>query len=375
MRSRRKKIALGVIAIFVLALIVFRLALPSLVQKYVNDKLDELPEYDGQIGDVDIHLIRGAYSIDDIDIVKTTGDVPVPFFSSRTVDFSMEWREILHGALVGEIHVYGCSVNFVKGESERDSQTSIDKSWLDIVQELFPFRINRFQIEEGSVWFHDLGTEPKVDVYLTNLVALCTNLYNTRELASELPADFHARGTTLGGGGLQLHVKLDPLADEPRFDLELGVTNVNLVALNELLEAYGKFNVKRGNFEVFAEIAGSEGNFDGYVKPFFEDLNVFELEEDAKNPIKLVWQALVAGAVKIFKNHPEDQVATKIPVSGTFEKTDVEIWTTVVNVLRNAFVEAFRARVDDSINLFDRDDEGKRTEEKDSGTKAITAED
>ena len=363
MRSRGRKIAFWIVLILVAAVVAFRLALPSLVQKYVNQKLDELPEYDGQIGDVDIHLLRGAYSIDDIDIVKTTGDVPVPFFSAKTVDFSMEWREILHKSLVGEIHVYGCSVNFVKGESERDSQTSIDKSWLDIVQELFPFRINRFEIEEGSIWFHDFGTEPKVDVYLTNLVVVCTNLYNTRELATELPADFRASGITLGGGGLELHVKLDPLADEPRFDLELGVTNVNLVALNELLEAYGNFNVKRGTFEVFAEIAGSEGNFDGYVKPFFQDLNVFELKEDATSPFKLIWQGIVAGAVKIFKNHPEDQVATKVPVSGTFEKTDVEIWTTVVNVLRNAFVEAFRARVDESINLFDRDEDGKRKEE------------
>ena len=161
---------------------------------------------------------------------------------------------------------------------------------------------------------------------------------------------------------MELHVKLDPLASEPRFDLELAVKDVDLVDLNELLEAYGKFNVKRGTFEVFAEIAGSEGNFDGYVKPFFEDLNVLELEHDAKNPVKLVWQAIVAGAVKIFKNHPEDQLATKIPVSGTFERTDVAIWTTIVNVLRNAFIEAFRARIDESINLFQRGEEDKGKE-------------
>jgi hypothetical protein len=360
MRSRGKKLTFWIILILVIGVVVLRLALPDIVQRYVNHKLDELPEYDGHVGDVDIHLIRGAYSIDDVDIEKTAGAVPVPFFAAKKVDFSVEWKEIFQGALVGEIHAYQASVNFVKGESEEDSQTSIDKSWLDIVQELFPFRINRFEIEEGSVWFHDLGTEPKVDVYLTNLVAVCTNLYNTRDLSSELPSDFRAKGTTLGGGALELHIKLDPLATEPRFDLELGLTNVNMVALNELLEAYGNFNVKRGTFEVFSEIAGSEGTFDGYVKPFFEDLNIFELEQDAKNPIKLAWQALVAGAVKIFKNHPRDQLATKIPVTGTFEKTDVEVWTTVLNVLRNAFVEAFQAQVDDSINLFDRDDESKR---------------
>jgi hypothetical protein len=362
MWTRRRKISVGILTTILLALVALRLALPSLVQRYVNDKLDELPEYDGTIGDVDIHLIRGAYSIDDIDIVKTTGAVPVPFFSARTVDFSMEWKEIFAGALVGEIHAYECSVNFVKGETEQESQTSIDQSWLDIVQELFPFRINRFEIHEGSILFHDFATEPKVDVYLTNLVAVCTNLYNTRELATELPADFRANGTTLGGGDIELHVKLDPLADEPRFDLELALVDVNLVALNELLEAYGKFNVKRGTFEVFAEVAGSEGKFDGYVKPFFENLDVLELEQDARNPVKLLWQALVAGAVKIFKNHPEDQVATKIPVSGTFEKTDVAIWTTIVNVLRNAFVEAFRARVDESIDLFESDEEAKSRE-------------
>jgi hypothetical protein len=362
MWTRRKKISLGILAIILVALVVLRLALPSMVQRYVNQKLDELPEYDGTIGDVDIHLIRGAYSIDDIDIVKTTGTVPVPFFAARRVDFSMEWKEIFSGALVGEIHGYECVVNFVKGETEQDSQTSIDRSWLKIVQDLFPFRINRFEIEESSIAFHDFGTEPKVDVYLTNLVAVCTNLYNTRDLGTELPADFRAKGTTLGGGNIELHVKLDPLADEPRFDLELALQEVDLVELNELLEAYGKFNVKRGTFEVFAEIAGSDGNFDGYVKPFFANLDVFELEQDAENPVKLIWQAIVAGAVKIFKNHPEDQVATKIPVSGTFEKTDVAIWTTIVNVLRNAFVEAFRARVDESIDLFERDGEGKSKE-------------
>lgn len=364
MRVRKKRVFFGFILLLVLGLVALRLALPSLVQDYVNAKLDELPEYDGHIGDVDIHLIRGAYSIDDVEIFKTSGLVSVPFFAADTVDFSIEWREVFEGALVGEIKVLNCTVNFVKAESDEESQTRIDESWLDIVQDLFPFRINRFEIQRGSVWFHDFGTDPQVDVYLTNLVVTCTNLYNTRDLATELPADFRAQGVTLGEGELDLHVKLDPLADTPRFDLEISVEEVNLTALNELLEAYGNFNVKRGTFEVFAEIAGSGGTFDGYVKPFFKDLNVFELEQDATGPLNLLWEALVAGAVKIFKNHPNDQVATRIPVEGTFEKTDVAIWTTVLNVLRNAFIEAFEARVDESVNLFRRGESGKWEEPK-----------
>jgi hypothetical protein len=276
------------------------------------------------------------------------------------VDLSIEWRELLHRALVGEIHIYEGSLNFVKSEEERSSQTSIDDSWIQVVQDLFPFRINRFEIHNGRVTFQDVHADPKVDIFLTNLVAVCTNLYNTRRFENELPADFRAKGTTIGDGQVDLHVKLDPLANDPKFDLELALRDMNLVALNDLLEAYGHFDVKRGTFEVFSEIAGENGSFDGYVKPFFEDLDVLDLSNDAKNPINLIWQSLVAGAVQLFKNHPKDQVATKIPVSGTFEKTDVEVWTTVVNVLRNAFVQAFRARLDKSIDLFDRGEEGKQ---------------
>jgi hypothetical protein len=351
------------LVLLVIGLVVLRLALPAIIREYVNRKLDEIPEYDGQVGDVHIHLIRGAYSIDSVDIVKTQGRTETPFFSARKVDFSMEWRELLERALVGEIHVYDGRLNFVKSERKEETQISIDKSWLQVVQDLFPFRINRFEIRGGEIWFHDVHAKPKVDVFLTNIVIVCSNIYNTRKLQNELPADFRAQGITIGGGQVELQVKLDPLADEPKFDLELALRKMDLVALNDLLEAYGRFNVKRGRFEVFSEIAGENGSFDGYVKPFLEDLDVLELKEDTKNPLKLAWQAIVAGAVKLFKNHPQDQVATKIPVAGTFEKADVEVWTTVANVLRNAFVQAFQNRLDESIDLFDRDKEGKRKEE------------
>ena len=93
-RRSAKKVFFWIATILVVLLVALRVALPSIVQRYVNDKLDEIPEYDGRIGDVDIHLFRGAYSIDDVDIEKTTGSVPVPFFAARKVDFSMEWREI-----------------------------------------------------------------------------------------------------------------------------------------------------------------------------------------------------------------------------------------------------------------------------------------
>lgn len=337
--------------IIIVLLVAARIALPHFVASYVNRKLDELPEYDGQIAEVDIHLLRGAYSIHGIDIVKTAGKTPVPFVKIKQADLSVEWKELFHGGLVGEIYIDDAQLNFVRAENDQDSQTSVDESWIQVVKDLFPFRINRFVIRDSEVWFHDIQTDPQVDLYINGLFAVATNLTNTRNLNTPLPADFKFEGQTLGNGRVKAHVKADPLASDPTFRLAAELTDLDLVALNELLEAYARINVKRGTFEMFTEIEAEDGAYVGYVKPFMVDLDVFELKKDIKNPLRLAWQAIVAGATQLFKNHPKDQVATRIPVSGTFEQTDVGLLTTIANLLRNAFVEALKPSLDRDSNL------------------------
>ena len=36
-----------------------------------------------------MHLWRGAYTIDDVRLIKTTGNVPIPLFSAKRVDFAV----------------------------------------------------------------------------------------------------------------------------------------------------------------------------------------------------------------------------------------------------------------------------------------------
>src|SRR5437016_11638903 len=74
--------AFGVILlILILIASVGRAMMPWAVRDYVNRTLDRNPLYAGKIGEIQIHLWRGAYSIHDVSISKTTGNVPVPFFA------------------------------------------------------------------------------------------------------------------------------------------------------------------------------------------------------------------------------------------------------------------------------------------------------
>src|SRR5690349_15509623 len=94
-RPRAKRHRLRALGYVLLGLIVLlgigRLILPWFVQNYVNRTLDRNPLYSGTIGHVEIHLLRGAYSINDVKLSKTTGDVPVPLFSAKRVDFAIQW--------------------------------------------------------------------------------------------------------------------------------------------------------------------------------------------------------------------------------------------------------------------------------------------
>lgn len=341
--------------IFILTLIALlvigRLVMPAAVKHYVNRKLQQLPGYGGSIGDVDIHLYRGAYSIHDVDIFKKTNSVPIPFVKAERVDFSVQWKELRNRALVAEVELDRAQLNFAKGERKEEDQTHIDRSWVDVVQDLFPFKINRFEIRDSQVHYVDLGRKPPIDVAVTNLYILCRNITNSRNLTNELPTPFEVTGTSIGGGELRVNGAANPFTKSPRFDVDARMEGVDLTALNDFLRAYAKFDVKRGRLDFYTEMAAADGKFKGYVKPLVEELDIVDLSDDAKRPLKLFWESFVAGMMKIFKNQPRDRFAAKVPLEGDIDKPNTGIVETLASVLGNAFVRALSPRVDESIDL------------------------
>ena len=81
----------------------------------------------GMSSDIDIHLWRGAYSIDDIEIVKIGASRPVPFFRSDRVDLSVEWRSLFRGSIVSEASFLGPELNLVQGKTRGAIRSSARK--------------------------------------------------------------------------------------------------------------------------------------------------------------------------------------------------------------------------------------------------------
>jgi hypothetical protein len=349
---RKRRVWRGVlIALFVIAVLIGagRAMLPRFVRDYVNRTLDRNPIYAGKIGAVHIHLWRGAYSIDDIRVSKTTGNVPVPFFAAKRVDFAIQWDALLKRKIVGRVFMEQPEMNFVDGATEAETQTGTSAPWLQIIRDLFPFKINKALVRGGTVHFRTYTKETPVDVYLTQVEATIDNLSNIRDDINPLAATVRASGVAMDHAKVEFTMTLNPFSYRPTFHMGMRLLGLDATRLNELARAYGKFDFERGWFDLVIEADAKEGQLTGYAKPLFRNLKVFSLTEDLKDGNVLVnfWQALLGATTSVFKNYQRDQFGTLIPFVGDVSQaTTVDILRTVGNVLRNAFIRAYLPRLE-----------------------------
>ena len=162
------------------------------------------------------------------------------------------------------------------------------------------------------------------------------------------PTEAKLTGRFMGTGKAHGKATFRPSdASGPNYDLALAIENAELPKINDLLRSYGKFDVAAGTFSVYSEIAVKKGRIDGYVKPLFQNIQVYDAKQDAKKPVlKKLYEKAVGVAAKVLENHrnnpaaAKDDVATKIDISGPLNAPHTSLWESVRHLLGNAFVKA-----------------------------------
>ncbi|MGN6370754.1 MAG: DUF748 domain-containing protein [Phycisphaerae bacterium] len=344
-KRRWPKVLLLLLLCLALLGAVGRLMLPRYVRWYVNRTLDKSPVYQGRIGDIDVQLLHGGYVIHDVEINKTTGNVPVPFFSAKKIDLHLQWSALIHGKIVGQIAMVHPQLNFVDSSNQSSTQSGSQGPWLEMIRELFPFQINSCILHNGEIHFRAFDADPPVDVSLNHLEASIDNLSNIHNDTTPLVTTVEASGLAMDTGKFDFHMKLDPFSYKPSFELALRLVGLDVTEINALSQAYGKFDFKHGYFDLVVELNAKEGELTGYVKPLFRDLTILDLSDLKRdNPLQFFWQLVVGTTTELLTNHPRDQFGTLVPLSGTLNGPQTNIFATIGNVLRNAFIRAYLPR-------------------------------
>ncbi len=361
-KSPRWAIALGLVVVLLIAA---RAALPWAIKSYVNSTLDSIPGYAGHVEDVDVALLRGAYRLQGLQFVKREGEVKEPLFSAETIDFSLDWRALLDRRLVSRIRLEEPKLQFIQRKTAEESQTSVDKSWQSKVKELIPLEINRFTIEDGLVRYKDETGDPKMNIYLSKLNVVATNLSNTKGSEARLPSSLDADAILLNSGKMSAKGKLNILSEPMQADLNASIRGLQLKELNNFAKAYGNFDFERGTFDLTAEIAASKSKYSGYVKTIAKNVDVVDIKKEIKegeSGARLVWEGLVGGLMELFQNQKREQFAARIPISGSREKVDVHSWAAIGSILKNGFVQAMSPAFEESVEF--KDARGPASEKK-----------
>ncbi|WP_187263259.1 DUF748 domain-containing protein [Pontibacter beigongshangensis] len=341
MKKRYNK-TFAIVAAVVVVLLLFRLALPSLVKRYVNKTLSELPGYNGYVEDIDLHLYRGAYTIDGLHLVEENGNPKYPFIQIKKTDLSVEWKSLLKGKVVSEIVMLQPEINFVEAPADSTNEPTREH-WTEVVKDLMPITINRLEATQGRIAYLDFGASPDISLYIEQMHLVAHNLANVEKENEKLPSDITLTGSSIGGGQLKGQMKANALKEIPDFDMKMELTKVDLTAVNSFIEAYGKFDVERGTLDMYSELKLTDGQLDGYMKPFFEHVKVLNWKKDKEEGgfFRAAWEAIAGLFAEAAENQPRDQVATKVPIKGDISQMDTDLSTTIFNVLRHAFISAF----------------------------------
>lgn len=200
-------------------------------------------------------------------------------------------------------------------------------------------RVDELHVSNAELGYVDREADPPYRVFVSRLDVKVRDFTNQTKPRKQGKAE--VRGAFMGSGPLRLDATFQPTDARAEFSTNLEITDVDLRTLNDLLRSRGGFDVNAGNFSLFSEIAVREGRVDGYVKPLFANLDVYDRRQDSdKNIFQQAYEGIVGGIGTLLENQPRDEVATRTDLSGRIENPETSVWEIIVGLIQNAFVRA-----------------------------------
>ena len=198
--------------------------------------------------------------------------------------------------------------------------------------------VRDLDVVHSNFSFLDKTSNPNYKLFINDTELTIKNLSNHQ---TQGPAELTLRGKFMGTGDTNIAGDFLASGQGPAFDLKVALVNTDLPSMNDLLRAFGRFDVAAGQLTVYSQVAIKNGNIDGYIKPMFANLKVYDPQkEKGTSVLHKAKELAIAGASHIFKNHSTEQVATDVDLKGKLTSPNVDTWQALGQVVRNAFIEA-----------------------------------
>lgn len=340
-----------IVAILVVVVITAMIiALPSIIKGKINKALRTQKKFSGEVNRVKVALMRGHVTLYDLNIHKpfAAGDDLLVDLHAPMLTCTFKWRSLLRKQLDLNINVDQPQIE-IKNHSEPrpDVEIPAEPKVISLrvpLMAMRPFTVNA-RISNATVKFMKTG-EFDFGMDVTELDVLIDQFSN-RETSQPCAVAVTA---TVFEGNAQIKSTLHPLAEALRVDTDLKIRSINMVLLNNLFRKFAKIDLSRGTLEVYSEITIKDNMFSGYITPVLKDLDFSGAEDRNDTIVRRIWEKIVATGVKLLQNNKEDQLASRIPISGRLDDPKINISAMIVGILKNAFIKPLRPTLE---NVFD----------------------
>lgn len=271
-------------------------------------------------------------------ILSTNGDLE---YAANTRNLHVTALEI-RGVHVDYLHTVGTAAAETarKDEVVTAAKTAANRPGMDL-------RLDRLEIVDSNLGFVNKSRTPPYRVFLAGTHLTITNLSNQ---FAHGPATAQLTGKFMGSGITKATAHFRPEKNGPDFDLDAAIENTDMTTMNNLLRAYGKFDVVAGAFSFYTELQVKNDQISGYVKPLFKDMKVYDKRQDAeKSAFRRLYERLVGGIAKLLENRAHDEVATKATISGSVSNPGSSTWQVIGSLIQNAFIKAILPGFDDEL--------------------------
>lgn len=244
-------------------------------------------------------------------------------------------------AAISDVTVRGLRMDYVHtsttAAAEKERGRKVAEAAKD-QQPAVPVRIERLELVDSRLGLSGVANDRRFRVFVDNADFLVTNLSSGFRNG---PAQAKLNGRFMGSGAAHGSAVFRDNRKGPDFEIRVAVEQASLPSINDLLRAYGKLDVAEGTFSVYSEMKVRNGRIEGYVKPLFKDVKVYDPEQDKEKPVlKKIYEKIAGGLSHLLENHPRDQVATVADLSGSIEDPNTSTWEIIVRLVSNAFVKA-----------------------------------
>jgi len=322
-------------AIVVGVVVAVRLLLDPVATHFTRKALNDADGIRGDFHSVHVTVIPPGYEIIRLKLVEhPRDDWEHPLFYAERVIARLDLRELLRRRVAASARLDEPKVVFI---SRKDTPLRIPDVRRALTG-LMPARINRVEVRDGEVVYQDLTAPRDPKIWVHEIELAVENLATRSKLAGGRPLTASGRAKLGRSGDVTMFVSANPLAPKLEFAGQLAVKGWKVAELFDMIEPATGVQTPEGTLDVFAEFTAANGRILGGVKPVAKNVKVRPTEDDFGNKLK-AW--LADKGLRLFSDRVPDRnaVVTVIPIKGRLDHPDMQLWPTVLGVIRNSFVE------------------------------------